>query len=50
MRGLNYVIALLTGPSRAGSADRDLPGVGTFTYSGSRVVTIAPAMLAVIGQ
>ena len=35
MRGLNYVIALLTGPSRAGSAERDLPGVGTFTYSGS---------------
>jgi len=53
MRALSYIIALvfvLTGPSLAGSADRDMPGVGTFTYSGSRVVTIAPAMLAVIGQ
>jgi hypothetical protein len=35
MRSLSYIIALafvLTGPSLAGSADRDLPGVGTFTY------------------
>jgi hypothetical protein len=45
MRALRYIIALvfiLTGPSLAGSADRDMPGVGTFTYCGSPVVTIAP--------
>jgi len=41
MRALSYIIALvfvLTGPSMAGSADRDMPGVGTFTYCGSPVV------------
>jgi len=38
IRRLSYVIALaflLTGPSLAGSTDRDMPGVGTFTYCGS---------------
>jgi len=37
MRALSCIIALvfvLTGPSLAGSADRDMPGVGTFTYCG----------------
>ena len=40
MRALSYVIALvlvLTGPSLAGSADRDLPGVGTFSYCGTPI-------------
>jgi hypothetical protein len=41
---------VLTGPSLAGSADRDMSGVATFTYCGPPVVTIAPDMLAVIGQ
>jgi hypothetical protein len=44
MRALSYIIALvlvLTGPSLAGSADRDMPGVGTFTYCGSRILTPA---------
>jgi hypothetical protein len=53
MRALSYVIALvfvLTGPSMAGSADRDMPGVGTFTYCGSAVVTPAAEMMAAIGQ
>jgi hypothetical protein len=39
MRGLSRVIALvclLTGPSLAGSADRDMPGVGTFIYADLR--------------
>jgi len=53
MRALSYIIALafvLTGPSLAGSDDRDMPGVGTFIYCGSPVVTIAPDSVAVISQ
>jgi hypothetical protein len=53
MRALSYIIALafvLTGPSLAGSDDRDMPGVGTFTYCGSPVVTIAPDLAAKISQ
>jgi len=52
MRALSYVIALvfvLTGPSLAGSADRDMPGIGTFTYCGSTIVTPAPDVMAAIG-
>lgn len=44
MRALSYVIAVvmvLSGPSLAGSAARDLPGIGTFGYSGSPVLTPA---------
>jgi hypothetical protein len=51
MRALSYIFALvlvLTGPSLAGSADRDMPGVGTFTYCGSPVVTSAPDVMAAI--
>ncbi len=51
MRALSYIIALvfvLTGPSLAGSADRDMPGVGTFTYCGSPILTPAPEMMAAI--
>ena len=53
MRALSYVIALvflLTGPSLAGSADGDLPGVGTFAYGGSPIVVPAPEMVAALGQ
>jgi hypothetical protein len=53
MRALSYLIALVfvpTGPSLAGSADRDMPGVGTFTYCESPVVTPAPGMMAAISQ
>ena len=53
MRALSYVITLvfvLTGPSLAGSADRDMPGVGTFTYCGSPIPTIAPDLMAAAGQ
>ena len=52
MRALSYMIALvlvLTGPSLAGSANRDLPGIGTFTYCGSPIPAPAPEM-ASIGQ
>ena len=53
MRALGYIIALvlvLTGPSLAGSADRDVPGVGTFTYCGSPILTLAPDLMVAVGQ
>ncbi|MDB5609801.1 MAG: hypothetical protein JWP25_6701 [Bradyrhizobium sp.] len=54
MRALSYMIALilvLTGPSLAGSADRDLPGIGTFSYCGSPVLTpTRTQMMAEIGR
>ncbi len=48
MRPLSYVIAvvlLLGGPSLAGSADRDLPGIGTFSYNGSPIAAPAPPVM-----
>jgi hypothetical protein len=53
MRALSYIIALvlvLTGPSLAGSADRDVPGVGTFIYCGSPILALAPDLMATVGQ
>jgi hypothetical protein len=53
MRTLSFVIALvwlLAGPSMAGSADRDMPGIGTFTYCRSPIVTPAPGVVAALGQ
>jgi hypothetical protein len=53
MRALSYMIAVvfvMTGPSLAGSPDRDLPGVGTFAYSGSPTVTPAPRLMAAVSQ
>jgi len=53
MRALGYTFILvfvLTVPSLAGSADRDMPGVGTFTYCGSPVVMPAPDVMAAITQ
>jgi hypothetical protein len=51
MRPFSYVIALallLSGPSLAGSADHDLPGIGTFSYNGSPAVAPAPRVMAAI--
>jgi hypothetical protein len=42
MRALSYVIAVvmvLSGPALADSAAPDLPGTGTFSYSGSPILT-----------
>ncbi len=53
MRALSYIFAavlVLTGPSLAGSADRDLPGVGTFIYCGTPIVTPAPELVVAVGQ
>jgi hypothetical protein len=49
MRPLSYAIAfilLATGTSVAGPAIDGLPGVGTFSYNGSPIVTPAPARVA----
>ncbi len=48
MRPFSFVIALaflLSGPSLAGSADHDLPGIGTFSYNGSPVAAPAPPLM-----
>ena len=53
MRALSYIIALvlvLTGPSLAGSADRDVPGVGTFICCGFPFLTPAPDPMAAVSQ
>jgi hypothetical protein len=53
MRALSYMIVLalvLTGPTMAGSADRGLPGVGTFTYCGTPIATSGPKLMAAIGR
>ena len=54
MRTLSYVIvvlvSVLAGPSLAGSADRDMPGIGTFVYCGSPIITGAAALMAAIGH
>jgi len=37
----------LSGPSLAGSADHDLPGIGTFSYNGSPVAPASRVMAAI---
>lgn len=47
MRILSFTLALafaLASPSLAGSADGDLPGIGTFSYQGPGV-GVSPASL-----
>jgi hypothetical protein len=42
MRTLGLMLAcafVLAGSTMAGSTERDLPGVGTFSYNGSPIVT-----------
>jgi hypothetical protein len=49
MRSLSLVLALafvVAGSSMAGSVEGNLPGVGTFSYNGSPVVTPAPLIVA----
>jgi hypothetical protein len=51
MRVLSYLIAivlLLTGPSIAGSAEDELPGIGAFSYNGTPILTQTPAVMAAI--
>ncbi len=42
------LVMILAGPSLAGSTDGDLPGVGTFSYSGSPIS--APQVMAAMGR
>jgi hypothetical protein len=49
MRSLSLILALafvVAGSSMAGSVEGNLPGVGTFSYNGSPVVTPAPLIVA----
>ena len=53
MRTLSFILAfafVLAGPSMAGSSDRSLPGIGTFAYSGSSIVTSAPQSVVVAAR
>jgi hypothetical protein len=51
MRTLSFILAfafLVAGPTMAGLSDSSLPGVGTFTYNGSPIVTSAPAIIVAV--
>ena len=53
MRTLSFMLAVafvLAGPSMAGSLDSSLPGIGTFAYNGSPIVTSAPQALVVAAR
>jgi hypothetical protein len=53
MRAISYMIALifvLTGPSLAGSADSDLPGIGTFSYCGTPLHSPAAEVVAALSR
>jgi hypothetical protein len=44
MRTISFILGfafILAGPSIAGSSEGSLPGIGTFSYSGSPAVTVA---------
>jgi hypothetical protein len=48
MRTLSFILAfafVLAGPSLAGSSDSSLPGVGTFAYTGSPILSSAPPVV-----
>jgi len=51
MRVLSFILALafvLAGPSVAGFQDSGLPGIGTFSYNGSAIVTTSPSMVVAV--
>ena len=53
MRTTSFILAfafILAGPSMAGSSDRNLPGVGTFSYQGSPVATAASQPMVVAAK
>jgi hypothetical protein len=50
MRTFCFILALalfLVGPSLLGSYHADLPGIGTFSYNGSPVISDAPQITVV---
>ncbi|MHC2313569.1 hypothetical protein ACVIHC_000615 [Bradyrhizobium diazoefficiens] len=53
MRALSFILAfgfVLAGSSFAGAPDGNLPGIGTFQYSGSPVITPAPQPIVVAAR
>jgi hypothetical protein len=53
MQNLSFVLAfvfVLAGPTLAGSLDGNLPGIGTFAYNGSPIVTSAPQAVLVAAR
>jgi hypothetical protein len=53
MRTFSFILAFaafLIGPSLAGSSEVSLPGVGTFSYNGSRVINDAPTLTVVAAR
>ena len=49
MPTVSFILAfafIFAGPSMAGSADHGLPGIGTFSYSGSPAIPSAPTVVA----
>ena len=49
MRTISFILAFVVvmgGTSLAGTADTGLPGIGTFSYNGSPIVTAAPMVMA----
>jgi len=50
MRTMSFIVAaafVLAGTSMAGSVESSLPGIGTFSYSGSPIITPAKLVVAV---
>ncbi|QOZ45864.1 hypothetical protein XH89_22090 [Bradyrhizobium sp. CCBAU 53340] len=53
MRALSFLLAfsfVLAGSSLAGAPDGNLPGIGTFRYSGSPVTTTAPQSIVLAAR
>jgi hypothetical protein len=53
MRTLSFILAftvVLAGPLMSGTSDNGLPGVGTFSYIGSPVVTDAAPVMVVAAR
>jgi hypothetical protein len=53
MRTFSFILAFaafLIGPSLAGSSEVSLPGVGTFSYNGSPVISDAPRLTVVAAR
>jgi hypothetical protein len=50
MRTVSFILAfafVVAGPSMAGSSSSNLPGVGTFAYSGSPIAAATPQAIVV---
>lgn len=50
MRTISFILAfafILAGPSIAGSSDKGLPGIGTFSYNGSPAAAPQTMVVAV---